>query len=582
MGPLIQILIGHRGAGKTSFLKGVQTWTRTREMPFVCLDLDREMEKATGKTIAYLFAAGEKQFRDLEYKTLLHLLQSTKTPGLIAVGAGFEGPLPEGVHAVWIQRSSDSAGRSFLNRPRLNSEVAPHAEYMERFPMRGDRFREWSHEQLVLPEGYETGLEEFVLSNALKIPYALTVLPENFLDGENFFKKRKGWNIQHWEIRDDLLNAEQIERARAALPIDHILYSRRLPEASWPTDVKVDWALELGEPARRPYSISLHEREEDFASTLERISAYQDSASILKLAVEVKDFTELKGGHQWWLKDPERRSFLPRSPTGRWRWYRSLFGPRMPLHFFREGEASALDQPLLWQTQMQTPLTKNFAAVLGSPVEHSRTPIEHLAFFRERSLPVVAVDIPEEDFSFAFQYLRELGLTHAAVTAPLKRLAWALADRSTPVARQMQAGNSIYIDENGKVTVHNTDVLALRQLRKDLPEAKNVWLWGGGGIKTSVRSVWPEIAEISARKGTSRTDSPDLLIWAVGRQRRFQWPPPDLRPRLILDLNYADDSPGLEWAAQKNLPYQSGLIMFKLQAGFQRTFWEACEQGEMF
>ena len=49
----------------------------------------------------------------------------------------------------------------------------------------------------------------------------------------------------------------------------------------------------------------------------------------------------------------------------------------------------------------------------------------------------------------------------------------------------------------------------------------------------------------------------------------------------MLDLNYSDDSPGLEWAVRENLPYQSGLKMFKLQAEFQRRFWSACEKGRM-
>ena len=62
--------------------------------------------------------------------------------------------------------------------------------------------------------------------------------------------------------------------------------------------------------------------------------------AILKLAVEVNSFAELKKGHDWWLQDPDRRAFLPRSKDGRWQWYRALYGPRMPVHYLREGDGS--------------------------------------------------------------------------------------------------------------------------------------------------------------------------------------------------------------------------------------------------
>jgi shikimate 5-dehydrogenase len=75
----------------------------------------------------------------------------------------------------------------------------------------------------------------------------------------------------------------------------------------------------------------------------------------------------------------------------------------------------------------------------------------------------------------------------------------------------------------------------------------------------------------------SETVAPAVLIWAVGRSRAHRAPPAHLRPGLVLDLNYADDSPGLEYAATHGLAYQSGLGMFKLQAQAQRDFWDARE-----
>lgn len=557
--------IGHRGTGKTSFLK---------RLAGRAFDLDAEIEKRSGKSIVEWFALGEEKFRTVERETLAAVLE--ESPDFVALGAGFEGPLPEGARVIWLQRGTDSLGRSFFDRPRLEQALSPIAEYRERFFTRERRFFDWASEQLLLPEGYEGGLEN-LLKDGLHFRYDVTLLPEDFRDWPNFFARR---SARHWEVRDDLLSPEQIAVVFRDIPREKIIYSRRVEIAPEGFAIEkscghVDWPLELGEtPPPGTTLISLHQRGENFTSALERLSSYNLP---LKLAVEVKDFNELKAGHEWWMKDPGRRSFLPRSTHGRWRWYRSLFGPRMPLHFVREGVGSSLDQPPLWQALLQPEFHGRFAAVLGSPVEHSRSPMEHREFCQD--IPFVAVDLPEEEFSFGLKFLEEIGLAFAAVTAPLKKLAWAQASRLSPEARQTQAANTLYFD-HGRILAHNTDVLALKVLHNELPRAESVWLWGGGGVKSSVRQAWPDALEISAREGSARTDSPDLLIWATGRSRKFVYPCPDIRPRLVLDLNYSDDSPGLEWAVSKNLPYQSGLRMFKLQARFQREFWTACAAGE--
>lgn len=572
MGELITLLIGHRGVGKSSLLESLKAWTTQASRPFTALDLDQEIARASGETIADILSSGEERFRKIEVQTLHDLVSHAQGPTMIAVGAGFQGPMPQNVRVLWLRRLTDRSGRSFLDRPRLNAKVSPFEEYHERFQAREERYASWAHEQLILPEGYDGGLEAFALGDPLLAPFDLTLMPENFRDWDRFYKRRRDWGIRRWELRDDLLSPEDLARAIDTIPHDKIIFSRRIPQGRVPMSIRPDWPLELGAPVNKVFCLSLHERREDFTSTLERLTAFASSAEITKLSVEVKDFVELQIGHEWWMQDPEHRAFLPRSSDGRWRWYRSLFGPRMPLHYFREGDGSAGDQPLLWQILLQTPFKENFAAVLGSPVEHSRTPMEQLAFFRTRGMPVVTVDVPEAECAVAFEFLRRLGLTHAAVTAPLKKLAWASANQLSSEARQTQAANTLRIYKD-RIEAHNTDVLALKQLASKHSGFSPVWLWGGGGIKTSVSAAWPDVTEISAREGIVPRGSPQMVIWATGRSRRFEWPSADIRPKLVLDLNYGEDSPGLEWAVRENLPYQSGLEMFKLQAEFQRAYW---------
>ena len=58
-------------------------------------------------------------------------------------------------------------------------KLSPLEEYRERFFERELRFAGWATEQVVLPEGYEGGLEN-ILERHLDIPYDVTLLPERF------------------------------------------------------------------------------------------------------------------------------------------------------------------------------------------------------------------------------------------------------------------------------------------------------------------------------------------------------------------------------------------------------------------
>jgi shikimate 5-dehydrogenase/energy-coupling factor transporter ATP-binding protein EcfA2 len=585
----IILLVGHRGVGKSTLL------AQLKQLGHEAYDLDDQVATDHGASISELLADSETKFRELEHSTLDNLI--AQIPGsvigidtehdkvtdsdkatFICLGAGFEGPLPKHCHVIWVRRVTDASGRSFLSRPRLDQAKSPLGEYLDRFKVREARYRQWADEELTLPESPE-GLDiAFVQSffGNLQVPYDLTLLPENFRAWRSFVARRKAWNVRRYEVRDDLLTAEMIAQVKRDLPSRQVLYASRLAQSELPAG---DWALELGEPPPTPSTqskqiISLHTRQPgSLNETLAHINSFA-ARGILKLAVLIHTFQELKEGHQWWQQDPERRAFLPRSKNGRWRWYRSLYGPRMPLHFIREGDGSGLDQPFLWQAVRQVPFKKHFAAVLGSPVDHSYSPLEHLAYFKSKDMPFVSIEVLEDEWSTALPVLRALGLSHAAVTAPLKNKASELAGLQEPV-------NTLYF-KGQQVRAMNTDVMALEKLKLELGlPTQQVWLWGGGGIKASVKKVWPHVEVIAARTGLSDSAThnrhPQLVIWAVGRREGIQMPPADIKPQLILDLNYGADSPGLEWAVAKNLPYQSGRKMFKLQAEAQRRFWQNCE-----
>jgi hypothetical protein len=78
--------------------------------------------------------------------------------------------------------------------------------------------------------------------------------------------------------------------------------------------------------------------------------------------------------------------------------------------------------------------------------------------------------------------------------------------------------------------------------------------------------------------------APEVVIWGVGRSVfSGVFPTESWRPRLVLDLNYAEDSPGREYAQRllfrrhassgESPRYVSGLGLFEAQAEEQRQFW---------
>ena len=189
--------------------------------------------------------------------------------------------------------------------------------------------------------------------------------------------------------------------------------------------IKTDWPIEWGVNKKfRPDIYSLHQRKKgrSLKEQLNQFSKHQEAH--LKLAIEVFSFKELWQCHQWWKKDPIRRSFHPRSEDGRWIWHRSLFGPHQPLYFIcEEKNGHTPDQPTMAESVRLAKgiCGKGFAGLLGDPVWHSATPYEQSAFFKKYGMPVTAIPMKEDEMTLQnIKILEKLGLRFSAVTSPLK------------------------------------------------------------------------------------------------------------------------------------------------------------------
>jgi shikimate kinase len=105
------VLLGFMAAGKTAV--GAEL---ARRLGWAHLDLDREIERREGRSVAAIFAEdGERRFRELEARATAELARRARVVvspggGWIA-GAGNLEALGPGTLAVWLQVSAEAAVR---------------------------------------------------------------------------------------------------------------------------------------------------------------------------------------------------------------------------------------------------------------------------------------------------------------------------------------------------------------------------------------------------------------------------------------------------------------------------------------
>lgn len=582
---MLTFLVGHRGVGKTSLLKRIKKYLNGNGQFF---DLDQEVERKTGvSTFSFFEQHGEKKFRSQEIEALGALLEKLQTDVdvFIAVGAGFEGKFPQKCRVIWVRRQTDEQGRIFFNRPRLDLRKSALNEFLERKKSRDQRYLEQSHFSLFLREGvedYDAGEESFFLGR-----------PDN--KGLCTYSHENKSAITYLfcellEVRDDFSAPVDDELHNTS-----ILYSYRdskrkssVRPKSLDEYVKLkDWALELGEPSPDEEFdiISLHERKYgvSLGEFFEKLELF-GKEKILKAAPIVESFCELYEGFCWQQKQPNRRVFLPRSKNGRWMWFRLFMKEKMPLNFWRLGKGSAIDQPFLLHW-LNTQKNEKFAAVLGDPVEHSRTPVEHQNFFKSYGCSVFSVQVCEDEWEEALPVLQKMGMVAAAVTAPLKKKAFQSCHQLSSEAQNLQVVNTLFLPQE-KVCGHNTDFWGLSKSVEKLDLGEPVVVWGGGGMLPVLEKVFKEAFFISARTGRARKGPESLkklclegvrtLVWACGSRNGIQIPPKELNLERVIDLSYNEDSKAREIALEFNAKYVSGLGFFKEQAQGQRDYWQKC------
>jgi shikimate dehydrogenase len=133
------------------------------------------------------------------------------------------------------------------------------------------------------------------------------------------------------------------------------------------------------------------------------------------------------------------------------------------------------------------------AGVMGWPVAHSRSPVIHKHWIAKHGLKGSYVQLPvqPENLEDAIRGLKALGFAGCNVTVPHKVRAMALMDELHPVARRMQAINTIVVREDGSLYGMNNDGAGYVQSLRDADPAWRgdtgpVLLLGAGGAARAI------------------------------------------------------------------------------------------------
>ena len=139
----------------------------------------------------------------------------------------------------------------------------------------------------------------------------------------------------------------------------------------------------------------------------------------------------------------------------------------------------------------RTDLSSTRAAVIGSPVIHSLSPLLHNAAFNSLGMDweYLALEITESELDEVLAQMRSGNLGGLSVTMPLKTRVASLVDECTSTAEKLSAVNCVVANEKGLIG-HNTDgdgfLNGLIHEAQFDPKGKKVAVIGAGGAARAV------------------------------------------------------------------------------------------------
>lgn len=165
-------------------------------------------------------------------------------------------------------------------------------------------------------------------------------------------------------------------------------------------------------------------------------------------------------------------------------------------------------------------------ALIGNPVEHSRSPAIHNEALKWAGFQgsYVAIEGDRDGLKGVVNDLRSGDLDGLNVTMPLKTAAFEIADVMTDEAESSQSVNSLRL-RDGLVEGHSTDVVAFSRIlqREGLRNLTSLLVLGAGGSARAAlavaddRNVYLSSRDYDKAIALAETvDDPSVVRWEVG------------------------------------------------------------------
>lgn len=263
---------------------------------------------------------------------------------------------------------------------------------------------------------------------------------------------------------------------------------------------------------------------------------------------------------------------------------------------------------------MVDPQMTDHYAVIGNPINHSKSPLIHTEFAKqtEQDLDYIAKEIPLDNLVAGLKKLQLEGFKGINITVPFKEQAWQIVPDKSEHAQRAGAINTIIFNDDGSLTGDNTDGIGLcRDLVNNHHielKDKRVLLLGAGGAARGViepllhhqpsllfianrtankakmlSELFADFGHIDAGGYDALSGSFDVIINATAASLNGEVPPlPDSilnKNAICYDMMYSDsDTAFISWAKQHGAAKAiDGLGMLVEQAAEAFRLWRGIQ-----
>lgn len=169
------------------------------------------------------------------------------------------------------------------------------------------------------------------------------------------------------------------------------------------------------------------------------------------------------------------------------------------------------------------------AAVIGSPVAHSRSPALHGYWLKRYGLKgfYIPIDVAQADLAHVLRTLPKMGFVGANVTIPHKEAILQIADVISDRAALIGAANTLIFRKDGKIQADNTDgagfIANLRQNAPHwVPSSGPAAVFGAGGAARAVIAALIEVGVPEIRLANRTRARADALRSDFGAKVHVQ------------------------------------------------------------